>query len=66
MNKTFGRVTVDMHGIRSIPEACALHACINGLRRSAFVVDAGRRILIGMRSETEGRKGIHKSGVLAK
>jgi hypothetical protein len=52
MRKTFGRVTVGTHGTRSIREACALNACINGLRHSAFDADAGQRIPIGTRSET--------------
>jgi hypothetical protein len=51
--KTDGFVTADTHGTRSIPEASALPASISGLRLSAFLVAAGRRIRTGMGSNSQ-------------
>jgi len=55
-SKTFGRVTVGTHGARSIREACARHACINGLRHSASDADSGHYILIGMYIDGTGEE----------
>ncbi len=44
--------TAAMSGTRSIPGASALPASISGLRPDAFRALAGRRIQIGMRSES--------------
>lgn len=53
-SKTFGRVTVGTHGTPSIREACAPHACINGLRPSAFDAANGHYIPIGMHIDGGG------------
>ena len=48
---TAGLVPVATSGTRSIREECARHASISGLRLSAYLVAAGRRIRIGMSSD---------------
>src|ERR1017187_1282664 len=50
--KADGLVTADTNGTRSIPGECAPRASTNGLRRSAFLVAAGRHTRIGTRSES--------------
>ncbi len=50
--KTDGFVTADTNGTRSIPGASALPASTSGLRPSAFLVAAGRRIPSGIRTDS--------------
>jgi hypothetical protein len=52
--KTDGLVAAETNGTRSILEACVPRACISGLRLSAYLVAAGRRIRIGMRGNASG------------
>ena len=46
--KTCGLAPADMNGTRSIREECAPPASISGLKPSASLAVAGRRIRIGM------------------
>jgi hypothetical protein len=52
---TSGLAPVGIRGTRSIPEGCVPPAFSSGWKPSAFLVRAGRLILIGMPSEREAR-----------
>jgi quercetin dioxygenase-like cupin family protein len=47
VKKTSGFVPAGMSGTHSTPEECAPPACTSGLKPSAYLVAAGRRIRIG-------------------
>jgi hypothetical protein len=61
--KTAGLVAADTNGTHSTLVGCAQRASINGLQPSASSVAGGRRIRIGMRSDSAmfARKGVGAS-----